>query len=103
MDTKSASSIMGTSLEASKLLVHCDSLRDELVFFVTCVRYGTSENLNLIIIYVFFCFLARYSGWKGMFSEDLLNNPSVKGKHETFACWLGEKQTLFVAKSVLQN
>ena len=38
-----------------------------------------------------------------MFSEDLLNNPSVKGKHKTFACLFGEKQTPFVAKSVLQK
>ena len=26
-----------------------------------------------------FTALARYSGWKGMFSDDVLNNPSVKG------------------------
>lgn len=104
MNTNSASSIMGSNLKASKLLVHCDRSRDwSWCFFVTFVRYGTSESLNLIVICVFFWFLARYSGWKGMFSEDLLNNPSVKGKHKTFACLLGEKQTLFVAKSVLQN
>ena len=44
--------------------------------WIKCLNYSISrESLVLSLTSI----LDRYSGWKGMFSEDLLNNSSVKG------------------------